>query len=355
LEKHRDTIHYPEIKVKNYIGISRDHSGSMRSIAHMAARDYNDNIAAITEESKKQGQDTIVSVVQCGVGHSGKVVRESVNSSCNKLKPIGEYSYIADGGGTPLWDSVGELIEILERAPDANDPEVSFLVMVITDGQENNSKQWNVRQLTDKIRRLQATDKWTFAFRVPRGYATALEHLGIPRGNILEWDQTEKGFALATASTREAFTNYYTARSTGATAVKGFYQTNLQGVSERTLNSKLVDISNEVQIFDVDYTDQIRPFVERKNGKSYVAGTAFYQLTKKEDEVQDYKVICIRDRQNGAVYSGVEARNILGLPHHGTVKVAPGNHGKYDIFIQSTSINRKVLPGTLVLVWSKAA
>ena len=32
---------------KSYYGISRDHSGSMRSLAKAAARDYNDNIAAI--------------------------------------------------------------------------------------------------------------------------------------------------------------------------------------------------------------------------------------------------------------------------------------------------------------------
>ena len=128
----------------------------------------------------------------------------------------------------------------------------------------------------------------------------------------------------------------------------------MSGVSKATVKSKLVDISNEVQFFDVKATDSIKPFVETKTKKPYVAGTAFYQLTKKEDEVQDYKQIALRDKKSGTVYSGVQARNILGLPHNGTVKVAPGNHGGYDIFIESTSVNRKLLPGTQVLYWESA-
>jgi hypothetical protein len=82
-------------------------------------------------------------------------------------------------------------------------------------------------------------------------------------------------------------------------------------------------------------------------------GAAFYQLMKKEDEVQDYKQIVIRDKKSKVVYSGANARQMLGLPYNGTVKVVPGNHGTYDIFIQSTSVNRKLVKGTQVLYWDK--
>jgi len=72
---------------------------------------------------------------------------------------------------------------------------------------------------------------------------------------------------------------------------------------------------------------------------------------KPENEVQDHKQIAIRDKKTGVIYSGVNARQMLGLPYHGTVKVVPGNHGAYDIFIQSTSVNRKLVKGTQVLYW----
>ena len=109
--------------MKNYIGISRDHSGSMRSIAHVAAKDYNTKIDSIKEAALAHDQDTIVSVVECGYGRTDKVQRVVVNSSVNKLEPITKY--IADGVGTPLFDSVGDLIEQFESMPDKDDPNVS--------------------------------------------------------------------------------------------------------------------------------------------------------------------------------------------------------------------------------------
>ena len=390
--------------LKNYIGISRDHSGSMSSIARAAARDYNANIASIRDNANKTNIETLVSTVECGYGRTGSVRRDLVNESVSSLRPINENDYSAQGSGTPLFDSVGELIEIFEAVQKSTpksvpvDPytamgreelrqafrdafisygkmnneemrnflrnkfgtktatteDVSFLVMVVTDGQENASRRYDARSITQKIQQLQATDRWTFVFRVPRGGSRELIRMGIPAGNILEWDQTERGVEVATRATEQAFDTYYAARTRGLTSSKSFYTTDLSNVSKATVKAKLVDISPDVKFFDVKSTDSIKPFVEKKTGKSYVAGTAFYQLTKKEDEVQDYKQIALRDKKAGKVYSGVEARNLLGLPHNGTVKVAPGNHAGYDIFITSTSVNRKLIPGTQVMYWEGA-
>lgn len=88
--------------MKNYIGFSRDHSGSMRSIAKAAACDYNSNIASIRDASISNNQDTIVSVVECGYGDTDKVRRVIINSAVTTLQPIAESAYQADGRGTPL-------------------------------------------------------------------------------------------------------------------------------------------------------------------------------------------------------------------------------------------------------------
>jgi hypothetical protein len=340
---------------KNYIGISRDHSGSMSHIAIAAARDYNNNIKSIQEANLAEKQDTIVSVVKCGVGSHGTVERETINSTVAQLQPLTENMYKADGGATPLFKSINELIDILEAAPDAKDPNVSFLVMAITDGQDNASGHGAAQLLTTRINALQATDHWTFIFRVPHGYKQSLVRMGIPEGNILEWEQTTRGVEIASQATNTAFRSFYSARSAGETMTKAFYTTDMSGVSKATVKAKLVDISGEVNFFDITTPAVIKVFVENATKKPLVTGAAFYQLTKKEDEVQDYKQIAIRDKKTSKVYSGVEARNILGLPHNGTVKVAPGNHGTYDIFIQSTSVNRKLMPGTQLLYWSKVS
>jgi hypothetical protein len=51
-----------------------------------------------------------------------------------------------------------------------------------------------------------------------------------------------------------------------------------------------------------------------------------------------------------AVYMGEDARRMLGLPTSGVAKVRPGNHSSFDVFVQSTSLNRKLVRGTKLLV-----
>lgn len=342
--------------MKNYIGISRDHSGSMQGIALAAGRDYNDNIAAIKEAATEHSIDTIVSVVKCGAGRPAKVIRETVNSNVQMLKPIPDGGYVADGNSTPLFDSVGDLIEQLQSVPDADDPEVSFVVMVITDGQENSSQRWTGPSIGRKIKELQGTDRWTFTFRVPRGDKRALASYGIPEGNILEWDQTDTGVKTASVQTRSAVKSFYAARSTGVKSTSKFYA-DLSEVTVKDIKAQLVDISKEVKILKVLPAEegvQIREFVEQRTKKGMLKGSAFYQLSKTET-VQDYKQLAVRDKVKGSVYSGINARDMLGLPHSGEVKLAPGTHGQWDIFVQSTSINRKLVANTNVLVWANAA
>lgn len=335
--------------MKNYIGISRDHSGSMSSISRAAARDYNDNIASIKEASLANSQDTIVSVVEA----DSIVRRVVVNSNVNALQPLNEHEYRC-GGQTPLFDSVGELIELFEKVPDANDLSVSFLIMAVTDGAENASRKYNAQTLSRKINELQQTDRWTFVFRVPRGGRYQLTRLGIPDGNILEWDQTSQGVQVASAATRSAFTDYYSARSKGATSTKKFYA-DMSNVSSKDVAVAMTDISSDVLLWPVSAKDDgsaIRDFVEKRlNGDPLLKGAAFYQLNKTEPEVQDHKRIIVRDKTTNAIYEGPAARQMLGLPTYGTIRLAPDNLGNFDLFIQSTSVNRKVTKGTQVLYW----
>ena len=141
--------------MKNYIGISRDHSASMRMLSKAAANDYNETIKQIQQSATEHDIDTIVSVVKCGVGRGrGSVEREIVNSNVQVLKPIQQNQYIADGSSTPLFDSVGDLITQFENVPDASDPNVAFVIMVITDGEENSSTKWTGTSIGKKIKQI---------------------------------------------------------------------------------------------------------------------------------------------------------------------------------------------------------
>lgn len=344
---------------KQYVGLVKDHSGSMAHLRFAAMKDYNVLISAIKSASEKEDIDTIVSVVKCGVGSAGTVEREFVNSSVSRLKQA--TSYNTDGSFTPLFDSVGEIIDILEKSPDAKDPNVTFLVMVVTDGAENHSSKWNGRTIGDRITRLMDTDRWTFTFRVPYGGKRDLVRLGISAGNIEEWEQTERGMEQSTVRTMAATSNYFSAVSRGVRSTNSFYA-DLGNVSKTQVKSTMTNISAEVRIWPVMSADmnrdgrpiEIAPFVEKKTRDAYVRGTAFYELVKIEKAVQASKLIVIRSKKDGAVYAGQSARDLLNLPTQGTIKLSPGDHGDWDIYIQSTSSNRHLPVGSKVLYWKNA-
>lgn len=331
---------------KNYIGFVNDHSGSMQALRNPAIKDFNATITAIKDAASREQLDTIVSTVGIGLAKT-PVQRQVVISNPHVLHPIETW---AAQGNTPLYDGIGEIIELFESLPDYKNPDVSFLVSITTDGGENSSRTWNASKLKSKISELQQSERWTFVCRVPAGVERSLTMLGIPRDNIQVWETTESGFAKATQATTQAMDTYFSARASGARSTSAFY-----AQADHVDLSKLKDVSNEVSLYVVPDTDmgiEIRPFILRHR-MEHLKGAAFYQLTKTESKVGYDKLIAIRDRATGKVYAGPDARKMIGLPTDRNARLHPGDHGNYDIFIQSNSVNRKLVAGTGVLYWAK--
>lgn len=336
----------------SFISLIRDHSGSMRRIARAAARDFNGLASSIRQASAASGQDTRVSVVECGYGYTTDSRVVISGQPVAALLPIPEHAYSTDGG-TPLWDALGDAIDNLLSQPGATDPEAAFLVQLTTDGRDEHSKRWSAERIIARMEELIATDRWTFVFRVPANEVKKLTRLGVHPGNILAWEQTDRGVANAQAASTAAFTDYFKGRAAGVKSTTRFYA-NMADVTTEDVKAALTDISAEVQMLSVsinDHDELIRDFVERKIGTKMLKGAAFYQLTSAQLKVQAYKLIAIRDQSNHAVYCGPAARQMMGIPAGVDVKLTPDNLGKFDVFVQSTSVNRKVVGGTELMYW----
>lgn len=349
---------------KMFVGFSRDHSVSMRSIASAACKDYNSTIAALKRSTESSDDSSVsVSVISCGTGsqtgvilpngqmtHNVSVIHD--NMELNNLHELDYYD--ATGRSTPLRDSIVATIATLQSAYQSgrSDVDATFIVLVTTDGQENSSYTTN-NELKKMIQSLSATGRWTFIARVPRGSALMAEKLGIPPGNILEWDTTNAGQVQATTTTTSALSSFI---SSGAKSTSTFFA-NLEDVTIEEVQDTLEDISSQVEWLLVgpgEEGQQIRDFVENKRGEPMLKGAAHYNLVKTEPKVQDNKRIIIRDKNTGAVYAGAAARQLLALPRVGTVRLRPDELGDFEVYIQSTSVNRKVDAGTRVLYWPNA-
>jgi hypothetical protein len=340
----------------NHVAIVRDHTGSMRhnNVFRAAATDWNLQVATLQQAAIDTGIRTTMTTVACGM-HRGYETRNFVLGRFEPIadiRPLTAAEYDTSGHSTPLFDAVGDAIEALEGSADLTDENAAFLVEVITDGGNNSTIRWDARTLAKKINQLQMTDRWTFVFRVPRGGARHLAGLGIPAGNILEWDTTERGMAASAETHKAAMTAYMTDRAAGKKSTTKFYA-NLAEVTQADVEAALTDISAEVRLWPVgrDAGSLIRPFVEARlpSGEKMLKGAAHYQLVKAE-KVQYHKGIVIRDKTSKAIYGGAAARQMLGLPD-ADVRLAPDNLGNFDVFVQSTSVNRKLDANTELLYW----
>lgn len=112
---------------------------------------------------------------------------------------------------------------------------------------------------------------------------------------------------------------------------------------------KLIPVSpGRFQMMEVDEDTVIKNFVE-ENSLAFTPGRGFYEFTKRET-IQDKKEIVIRDRSTGDMFSGKAARDLLGIPMGmGRSKISPKHGDKYDVFVQSTSYNRKLIGGSKFL------
>lgn len=330
--------------LKNKVAIILDASGSMSGLHRQTLQVVNSLIESIKKESGENNQRTELTFVQFD-----SIVRTIFSDmNINNVSSVTERDYRI-GGMTALFDAVGQTIENFKKSADYSDPETSFLLMVVTDGQENMSNKYSAESLTKLLFEVHRKGNWTVTFQVPRGDKGYLINFGIPTDNIREWDATVEGMKLVGQTTSEGLQNYYHARSAGVKSVQNFYvTTDLSDVKAKDLKA-LEDKSNEFRMYEVPKESVIKEFVESKTKKEYQLGTTFYQLMKKE-KVQSNKEVLIMDKSKKTIYGGSDARNLIGLPDGGDAKVDPGNHSNYEIFVQSGSVNRKLPRGTKVLV-----
>lgn len=89
----------------------------------------------------------------------------------------------------------------------------------------------------------------------------------------------------------------------------------------------------------------IKAFVQ-EHKLTFKKGRGFYQLTKPET-IQDYKEIVVRRKSDSSFISGDKVRELLGIPKSSKkFTLDLSEIPDFDVFVQSTSVNRVLLPGT---------
>lgn len=235
----------------------------------------------------------------------------------------------------------------------------SFLTFVLTDGQENashrclNAPTKNPRELVQAVAKMIETqeDNWTLAVLVPdqMGKREAMQ-CGFPKNNVAIWDATStQGLEEAGQVIQQATEKFMVGRAQGIRGSRAVFSTGAEAVNKDTIKAAgLTPVDpSEYQLIPVAREAAIREWV-LECGHTYRTGCAFYQLSKSE-KIQAQKQIAVLDKKTDRIYTGPEARALLGLPAM-EMRVKPDHNDDFTIFVQSTSVNRKLIPHTRLLL-----
>jgi len=321
-----------------------DRSGSMSHLLPQAKRNLDEQVNTLRKSAGPNDQYRVTVIT-----FSGDVMTTLSRADVTRLGTPSVF-YTGSSGMTALNRAVKVAAEFAKSI----DVGQAFLVSIITDGLENASGD-GCPPPAALVGELVSTGRYTFAYAGPPGSQGYAFGIGIQGGNVTTWEGTVEGTQTLGRTSVASFSDYTRSRSVGTMSVNSFYAqpvvANPQDFAGK-LSRQLTKLGpNDFRVERVMDADPIviRKFCEAKLG-GFRKGKIYYQLTESE-KVQDYKGIVIQDTATGAFYAGWEAAaSLLGIPKFsGTVRIRPGSLGEFKVFIQSTSVNRKLRPGTAVV------
>jgi hypothetical protein len=324
----------------NHFVLVADETLSMRGHASALVKVVDGFVTDLAARSKELDQETRITVY---VFNSSSGVRCLIYDMDVLRTPTitGRYH---PAGMTPLIDATCQAIDELGETPERHG-EHSFVLFALTDGQENASRK-RPHDLAGRIAALPA--HWTVAAFVPDMMAVAeAKRCGFPAGNIERWDTTSAhGMTEVGERIRTVSADFMHGRTQGVRGSRSLFTVN-QVTPQAAASALDALVPGSYVLADVPINCEIRDFVEQATGVPYAKGSAYYQLTKVET-VQGYKGVAVLS-SDGRIYTGQNARQLLGLPDY-ELRVQPAFQPGTTIFVQSTSVNRKLIGGTKVLI-----
>jgi uncharacterized protein YegL len=330
---------------ENQVSLVVDTSGSMSNggwkgeMRPDAASALNSIVDEIKNRAKSSGIPTTISLIT----FASKVLADG------KACPADQFTMplLSCDGRTALRDAIAKGIGYIAPQIAADGGPVTRLVMIFTDGQENESRVTSVTALQDLVRNAHATDMYTIAMLVPKGDVNDAARLtGVPADNIRGWNvASATGAADAGKAVSSAVAGYYDSRSKGVTRSTRFF-VDASKVTEGEV-ARVAQPLASFKVWRIEKETVIREAVESR-GYEFREGCGYYELSKGE-RLRAGRAILLQRRDVGLkspVYAGEGLRGLLGIPE-GEHLIGEGTLGDWRVYVQSTSFNRKLVRGTL--------
>jgi uncharacterized protein YegL len=200
-----------------------DRSGSMDSCRQQAIDSFNEHVDTIRQNASLPDVGTVlVSLIDFNDDVRVVFNRQPLDT----LQKLTASTY-QPMGSTAMLNGLDCAIELMRALPDANDPQHSFLIPLITDGWENASHAHEpfatYESIAAKVTEVEATGRWTFSIIGANiDLANLTSNLNIPMGNAVAYTSDRVGTQRMTKMAVAATANYFAGRSQGRTSTESF-------------------------------------------------------------------------------------------------------------------------------------
>ena len=137
-----------------------DESGSMNSIKKTILNGFNELINSVKSIEKEfPEQEHYISIISFNSKNENNVIH--FNEPVSKIETIDDKNYNPESS-TPLFDAMGfSILKLKNFLSDKNN--YSVLVTILTDGEENASKEYSLTSIKRIIEELKS-ENWTFTY-----------------------------------------------------------------------------------------------------------------------------------------------------------------------------------------------
>ena len=204
---------------KTYVAMVLDESGSMRQARDLTINNFNEQVESLVKGSV-DGMETFVSLYTFSC--EAKAVLKVVPVS--EMRKLTDKNYSPDGR-TAMYDAVGMAINDLNAIEVSPQDDVAFLIVIFSDGQENNSRQFDQPTIAEMVQSVQAKGNWTVTYMgAVHDLDKLCADLNLLKGNVTTVDVSSlKGYSDGMTRTTKSMGAFMSCRASGASAVMSFY------------------------------------------------------------------------------------------------------------------------------------
>ena len=188
-----------------------DASSSMTSIKQQIIEGFNEQVDRIITLSQKSDIKSFAGLTTFSTTVDIKFTAEDVDN----LYKLDDYNYNTMGA-TAMNDAIALSVKALDEKLGGLMDACNVVVTVLTDGEENASRQYCSTQIADIIEEYREQYGWTFTFIGANIDVEELaSRMNISRGNTLSFSSTAEGTRNMMRSYSNSMESYYSSAASG--------------------------------------------------------------------------------------------------------------------------------------------